>query len=357
MAEIRTRYSSGRRPLLVDTMLGVMWGAVFPEEAVYIIGPIMGLEANQREREAFIRTMLDVEEHISGQTVSLPFRRSLTEAIRGLPTVPTVSFFNDLAMLHCCLTGEHITRGDIEFLHQDPPRILDGQKQHMRDRHRVWMAEQALMRAVREGDVNHRTVVMDSASNISTGIQIEGKEPMQKARFSCVTFISLCTRAAIEGGLTPDVAYSVGDAYIQQIADSRTLSDMLIVNNRMYEDFILRVHNSRANPQISSQMQTCRDCIEMYLEEPLSLEILAQRVGYSSYYLARKFKRETGITVNDYIRHARIERAKALLVSTDDSVAAIAERLQFCSGSYFAGVFEQMTGMKPHEYRKKNQKQ
>ena len=53
---------------------------------------------------------------------------------------------------------------------------------------------------------------------------------------------------------------------------------------------------------------------------------------------------------------ARIECAKVLLYTTNESATQIADRLHFCSGSYFAREFKKFTGQTPAEYRAENTK-
>ena len=96
--------------------------------------------------------------------------------------------------------------------------------------------------------------------------------------------------------------------------------------------------------------------MELHTEEDVSIAQLAQMTGYTEYYLSRKFKEETHCSVNDYSKIIRIERAKVLLYTTNESTAQIADRLHFCSGSYFAREFKKFTGQTPAEYRENHMK-
>lgn len=80
--------------------------------------------------------------------------------------------------------------------------------------------------------------------------------------------------------------------------------------------------------------------------------MLARQTGYTENYLSKKFKRETSLTPNEYIRRQRLEQAAFLLRTTQDDVQNISERLQFCSQSYFADHFRRYFGVTPTEYRK-----
>ena len=98
-------------------------------------------------------------------------------------------------------------------------------------------------------------------------------------------------------------------------------------------------------------MQKCCDYIELSLERKIRAEDLAALCGYSEYYLTEKFKKETGQSLNSYIRYAKIERAKVLLESTELSVREIAGKLAFNTVNYFIQSFRETTGYTPAQYR------
>lgn len=75
-------------------------------------------------------------------------------------------------------------------------------------------------------------------------------------------------------------------------------------------------------------------------------------MGYSEYYLSKRFNREMGIRVVDFIKDERINLAKIWLVTTSKSVDEISETLQFNSRNYFGKVFCEKVGMTPSAYRK-----
>ena len=206
------------------------------------------------------------------------------------------------------------------------------------------------MRMVREGNLDYRSI-LSRVTHMSYGVHASNGSPMDQAMVSATTFVSLSTRAAIEGGLSPESAYALGDAYIQSIMEAKNVAEMGNIANSAYGDFIRRVNAVSRSPELSSQIRACCDYIEMNLEQPLTLSDLAERAGYTEYYFSRRFRKETGIGIQEYIRNARIRRAKVLLDATDDSIAEIGERLQFCSGSHFSRVFHQVTGVTPRQWR------
>lgn len=94
----------------------------------------------------------------------------------------------------------------------------------------------------------------------------------------------------------------------------------------------------------------------MNVEEKFTISDLAACAGYTEYYLSRKFKEEIGVSLNNYINIAKVERAKLLLTITDDSIQEITDRLHFCSRSYFSEAFRKFTGTSPAKYKRDYQK-
>lgn len=333
-------------PLILSAPLGVMWCAAFErrEGALFrcwVIGPAFNSDVS----------LVGIDQAVHRYQVPLDWRDSFQKLLQGLPVVPSTMFFQYGLMLHYCATGAKLPLTSIQFQQAAEAAEQDKPPKSRRDRHQTYMAEQTLLRNIQEGDLNYQNDLA-RAGQLSRGVGISTDTPVTQAVISVVVFISLCTRAAIRGGLSPEVAYTIGDSYIQQATACKSVSELRNLGHAMYEDFILRVRQARTDPKLAKQIQACRDYIELHLEEELSLELLAQEVGYAPFYLSRKFKQEMNCTVGEYIRFARVERAKGLLTNSDENIRDIAARLRFCSTSYFAQTFRQVTGLTPHQWRK-----
>jgi two-component system response regulator YesN len=88
----------------------------------------------------------------------------------------------------------------------------------------------------------------------------------------------------------------------------------------------------------------------------LSREDVANHVFLNPDYLTRVFKRETGMSISDYLQQQRIECAKGLLMKTAKSVSDIALTSGYSNLSYFSTIFKKATQMNPIDYRKYYQK-
>ena len=85
-----------------------------------------------------------------------------------------------------------------------------------------------------------------------------------------------------------------------------------------------------------------------------SPQFFAEHIHLSPHYLSDLLKKETGRTAKDHINDFVIEKAKNLLLATNDSVSEIAYNLGFNYPHYFTRVFKSKTGITPVEYRSLN---
>jgi two-component system response regulator YesN len=116
-----------------------------------------------------------------------------------------------------------------------------------------------------------------------------------------------------------------------------------------------RLEHEEADPNGSDQRKTVRavkEYIQHAFREELSLAQLAAQVHLSPNYLANLFKKETGVTLNDYITEIRLAEAKRLLRKEPGIlVFDVAERIGYKDGKYFTKLFKREVGLNPSEYR------
>lgn len=337
---------SHSRPVTLGTAMGVLWAAAFERQdgvfcRAWVIGPVFYRDVTLRGIEQGLR-------YYSRLEISVAWSIHFYEILKKIPVVQSTILSRYQLMMHFCLTGERLTLSDVDSEALLPLQELTPDANH--DRHKVWMAEQGLLQMVRTGDLNYQQALSASVG-ISAGVPVRSDDALRQSKTSVIVFISIVCRAAIEGGLSPEEAYALGDSYIQTAESARTLNELTPLSHMMYDDFIHRVHKCRTNPKLSRQVQQCVDHIEMNLDKKIRAADLAELAGYTEYYLTRKFKEETGLSVADYAKFAKIERAKVLLRSTDEPVQDIAAQLGFGTRNYFSRVFQEVTGQTPMEYR------
>ena len=91
-----------------------------------------------------------------------------------------------------------------------------------------------------------------------------------------------------------------------------------------------------------------------HLSEPIKTEDIAKALYMSRSHLSTIFKKETGISLNNYIHKIKIEKAKELLMDNSKSITLISDYLGYSSSSHFNRIFKQEKKITPTEYRKNN---
>ncbi len=335
-------------PVVLGAGMGLIWGAAFDKQGgqlarAYVLGPVFYSDTALRQIKEGLSAFQGVE-------VSIAWKSRFIQSLHNVSVSQHVVFSRYVLMLHCCLTGQRLNASDLGFLRDSASAAPRAQGEPHRDRYLVWHAERALLQMVRNGDLNYRSALHNSTL-ISNGVPLHSGSPLRQGKTSVTVFCSIVCRAAMEGGLSPEEAYSLGDAYIQSAENAKSIDELTAIAAAMYDDFVRRVHKCRTNPKLSPQIQRCCDYIEMHLEEKIRAAGLASLVGYTEYYLTHKFKEEVGVSVNDYVKFAKVERAKVLLKSTGLSVQDISDQLGFGTRNYFSRVFQEVAGCTPVQYR------
>ncbi|HLZ63149.1 MAG TPA: AraC family transcriptional regulator [Ktedonosporobacter sp.] len=101
----------------------------------------------------------------------------------------------------------------------------------------------------------------------------------------------------------------------------------------------------------SQQMRRLTSFIRDQLRHNLSLELLAQQVGFSPYHFARLFRQATGESPHQFVLRQRLAAASCLLKETDMPLAQIASEVGIPNQSHFTQAFKRYRGMTPRAYR------
>jgi two-component system response regulator YesN len=86
---------------------------------------------------------------------------------------------------------------------------------------------------------------------------------------------------------------------------------------------------------------------------PISMTVkqLAEQFHISAGHLSVLFKKETGLTISDFVKNLRMKKAKELLQDPTIKIYEVAERVGFQTPAYFTYQFKKNEGCTPQEYR------
>ncbi|MCM1044034.1 MAG: AraC family transcriptional regulator [Candidatus Gastranaerophilales bacterium] len=95
-----------------------------------------------------------------------------------------------------------------------------------------------------------------------------------------------------------------------------------------------------------------REYLDQNYQNHITLDELSGLFFINKFYLAKTFREEMGVTVNNYILSKRITHAKQLLRFTDKTLEAIGTECGMGAPTYFSRTFKKWEGISPSEYRK-----
>lgn len=88
-----------------------------------------------------------------------------------------------------------------------------------------------------------------------------------------------------------------------------------------------------------------------HVDEKLNLEKISEDIFMNKNYVGNLFKKHVGRSVVDFIKEAKVDRAKVLLLDEKRKIKEVADDLNFSGEEYFRKVFKQKTGLTPTSYR------
>ncbi len=327
------------------------YGVLTSGEIRFIVGPTRQVPASdQTLRELAFRLGLGKEE-------AEEWRRSM----KAIVPMPVESLLLMLCAVNYMVNGEKrelrdltIATGQQENL--DSLRAAQAMErsgsQPPAPMHNSYSQEQAILRIVRKGDTAALHTWLGSAPAIRGGIL--APEHLRQRKNLFIVTATLCSRAAIRGGLDVDDAFSLSDAYIQSCERLDTAEQITNLQYHMVLEFTRRVERLHLGEHPGRLAQAVANYVQQHLSETVSTEKLAQALYMGRSHLSTKFHAETGVTLSEFILRQKTEEAKRLLRYTDRTAAAIGEYLAFSSPAHFTRVFKKYAGVTPNEYREKH---
>lgn len=214
--------------------------------------------------------------------------------------------------------------------------------------------EQLVLQAIREGRAQDAIRISENMDRDSGRLS---RSDVRHHRYLAIVGITLCSRAAIEGGVSPASIYRISGYYINKCDETNDPAYILHYRNRAIEELAGRVKEVLNKPRGSGYVEQCRDYIRKHYRDKVYLEDIADSLGLSPSYLSRLFKKQTGVCLQDAVNEERVYRAGNLLLYSDYSLTEIAHYVGFPNQSYLGKIFKKYKKMTPMAYRSAFQRQ
>lgn len=217
--------------------------------------------------------------------------------------------------------------------------------------HNPYDRERRELDSIRRGDTE---MLKQSIQEVYRGhVGVLSKNELRQAKNIAICAITLASRAAIDGGLLPEEAFSMVDSYILKIEEMTNIVHVETATRQAQYEFADRVSSISSKTQKNELIERTKNYIFQNLHSEIVIGEIGHKVGVSQTYLCDLFRKVEGITMQQYTRREKIRLAENLLRYSSYDVKSIASYLAFCSQSHFGKVFKEQTGMTPTKYRKK----
>lgn len=237
------------------------------------------------------------------------------------------------AAIEKAFSKERIGNRDRRFVH--PPYVLESR---LRD-------------FIVAGDFESARSVLKEI-NANERAKLAG-DRLRSLKNSLIASCTIYTRAAIDGGVDAELAFTMSDTFIRRVEatlEEESLAGLELGMVREFAQLVRRYRDSSRDILVTRALRAAH----VGIMEAISLREIARNLGVSEQYLSSHFAQKMGTPFSAYVRRMKVEEAKIFLRSTDLEIMEIAENLGFSRQSYFSRVFKEIEGMTPSEYRRQN---
>ena len=209
--------------------------------------------------------------------------------------------------------------------------------------------ERELLRRVRLGDKEGAKEVLNE---ILGKILFKNAGQTELIRARLLELAVVLSRAAVEGTADLEMILGLNFEYIQELGKIKSIEELCIWVVKVLDRFTESVYENRNIKNVDIIRKT-RGFIRANFKKKIKLIDISKAICLSPYYLSHIFKRETGITLMEYLAKVRIEEAKYLLENTQWNTTRISFEVGYSDQSYFCKVFKKSEAISPFDYRKR----
>lgn len=167
----------------------------------------------------------------------------------------------------------------------------------------------------------------------------------------CIEMVSTCMEFILEVGLSlKDMFPGSKLNIIEDIQKKRSIAEMESWVEMIFGHTLEAVKTTKSS-KASKQIEEVKKYIaENYYKNELSVDEIARKLFVNYAHLCFIFKRDAGMTINEYLTRFRINMAKELLDAGNTLVLDVAERVGYADANYFGKCFKKYYGLAPSKY-------
>ena len=208
--------------------------------------------------------------------------------------------------------------------------------------------ERKLLANLRRGDYSEARSKLLALLNTQYQ-EVKGNIPA--FRIKALELVVLLSRAASNHyKINNETILEINNRFLKKIEESPDQKEITEVLALFLENISEKIFSFHGVQHFSAIRKAERYIWENYTRK-LSLQEIAGVSGLSAPYFSTIFKEEMGENLSNYLNRLRVEKAAAILLTTNIPISQIAKICGFEDQSWFSKIFKNNTGLTPGKYR------
>jgi AraC-like DNA-binding protein len=233
---------------------------------------------------------------------------------------------------------------------QEKESVIQNREKKEADIDYQYMMSDRLRRAIRKGEKDHASWLVTAFPERFS--YRSDRQSLWHVREIAIVVGTIARESAHDAGVNPSVLAGISEKYFYQVRDANDASAIEALIHDIVEQYCEAVNALQEN-RYSSLVQKALSLMEQHYDNSLTLEMIAKDIPCHPVYLSQRFRKETGMTVNQKLTEIRMENAEILLKNSSIPITEIAERTGYESYSRFSTVFKKAHGCTCRQWRQK----
>ncbi|SER83398.1 AraC-type DNA-binding protein [Butyrivibrio fibrisolvens] len=333
---------------LID-QLGICLSFFTFDNRFYIIGPYV------KEKYSELKTETVLAKNDESSSKSLAFKLYYT-AFPIVYTEQITSVVNKCIISFSPTESEYSYRrlsGFIQDVSEEDDKTELSEKNYS-EIYKRYDQEKQFLSMIRNGDTKNILSAFEKMSNPEV-LSVFSKESLNyyASGYGLAILKALSRKAAEESGLSVITIDEITQKYTQLSSATNNADLQTRYQIDMIVELTKAVHNHKLSlDKYSPTIQRVLEYINLHLGDHISNEDLSANANMSISHLAKVFKKETGVTMTEYIALLRCKKAANLLKKTNLPIQEISSYVGYSDNNYFVKVFKKNYDMTPTEFRR-----
>ncbi|MCL2175375.1 MAG: helix-turn-helix domain-containing protein [Treponema sp.] len=225
---------------------------------------------------------------------------------------------------------------------------------HCADNHDDIDMERTLLACLRRGDNDEGQKILTKLIKTLNQIvknNFPASQWIQVFQLKAIELAVLLSRAVSDPkNIKNNTALETTEKCLKKIEESNTFEEIAEILSSITEKMSGMIFSFHGVRHFSAIRKAERYIWNHYTRK-LSLKEIAKASGLSAPYFSTIFKEEMGENLSNYLNRLRVDKAAAMLTSTDVPISEVARICGFEDQSWFSKIFKNNTGLTPGKYR------